>query len=152
MKVQLIDWAGNDVYPGQLFDSNEAAWDFLTEDQHKRHPEATEKEFNEIMGEFYTKEVKDVLQRIIDRKEGDTIEVCLTVNGEETSFSTIIERLRESAQQWAWDRAREIYEERAGELGERLRKLAVLADKLETDFKCEVSKILPESLTDEDYR
>jgi hypothetical protein len=60
MKVQLIDWAGNDVYPGQLFDSNEAAWDFLTEDQHKRHPEATEKEFEEIMGEFYTKEVENV--------------------------------------------------------------------------------------------
>lgn len=95
---------------------------------------------------------KEVMQRIIDRKEGDTIEVCLTINGEETSFSTIINRLKEEAQQWAWDRAREIYEERVGELGERLRKLAGLADKLEADFKCEVSKILPESLTDEDYR
>lgn len=58
MKVKLQDWAGNDVYHGQKFNSIEDAWDFLTEDQHKRHPEATEKEFEEILGEFQTCEIK----------------------------------------------------------------------------------------------
>jgi hypothetical protein len=52
MKTKILDWAGNEVYPGYVFDSITGAWDFLTADQHNRHPRATEDEFNEIMGEF----------------------------------------------------------------------------------------------------
>lgn len=42
---KILDWAGNEMYLGKTFASIEEAWDFLTEDQHKRHPAATEKEF-----------------------------------------------------------------------------------------------------------
>ena len=58
MKYEIRDWAGNKTYPGQTFDSMQDAWDFLTEDQHKRHPNATEKEFDDIMDEFHTSEVE----------------------------------------------------------------------------------------------
>ena len=95
---------------------------------------------------------EDIMGRIIAKKEGDLIEVCLTINGEETSFTAIIAALKANAQEWAWERARQLYEERAAELGDKLRKLASLADKLEAEFKCEVGRIMPESLTDEDYR
>jgi hypothetical protein len=54
MRYKIEDWTGRDMYPGQTWGSVTAAWDFLMEDQRKRHPNATEKEFDEIMGEFYT--------------------------------------------------------------------------------------------------
>lgn len=57
-KVKIVDWAGNDVYPGKEFNSNEEAWDFLTEEQHKLHEEAEGDEFDEIMGEFDLKLVE----------------------------------------------------------------------------------------------
>jgi hypothetical protein len=56
-RCEIEDWAGNKTYPGLTFGSVTEAWDFLMEDQHKRHPNATEKEFDDIMGEFYTEEV-----------------------------------------------------------------------------------------------
>lgn len=56
MQCKIVDWAGNETYPGKTFDSEIDAWDFLMDDQHKRHPDATEKEFNDVMGEFETEE------------------------------------------------------------------------------------------------
>ena len=53
-KCELVDWAGNKVYPGMEFDSVQDAWDFLMDDQHKRHPDVTDDEFDEILGEFDT--------------------------------------------------------------------------------------------------
>lgn len=57
--VKILDWAGNETYPGRVFATTQDAWDFLTEDQHQRHPNATEKEFNDIMGEFQTVEATE---------------------------------------------------------------------------------------------
>jgi len=54
MRCKIVDWAGNEVYPGQTFRTVIDAWDFLMQDQHARHPNASEKEFDEIMGEFAT--------------------------------------------------------------------------------------------------
>jgi len=51
---KILDWAGNEMYHGKTFDSGADAWDFLTEDQHRLHPDATDDEFDEIMGEFQT--------------------------------------------------------------------------------------------------
>lgn len=56
-KCKILDWAGNEAYPGSTFTNTQSAWDFLTEDQRKRNPNATEKEFDEIMGEFQTVKV-----------------------------------------------------------------------------------------------
>lgn len=59
MKHKILDWAGNEPYPQQTFDTVGDAWDFLTEDQHQRHPNATDDEFDEIMGEFQTVPTKE---------------------------------------------------------------------------------------------
>lgn len=93
-----------------------------------------------------------VMQKIVDRKDGDFVEVCLTINGEETKFSTIIERLVQEAHRWSFEKARELVEERGGVLKEKLMKLEQLADEIESHFKREVTTIIPEALRDEDYR
>lgn len=58
-RVKLVDWAGNEPYPGHTFASVDDAWSFLTEDQRKRHPQATEAEFDDIMGEFEIANVEE---------------------------------------------------------------------------------------------
>lgn len=93
-----------------------------------------------------------VMQKIADRKDGDFVEVCLTINGEEAKFSTIIQRLTEEAQRWSFTKARELVEERGGELKQKLMKLERLAEEIETYFKSEVTSIIPEALCDEDFR
>jgi hypothetical protein len=52
-KFWIVDWVGNNVYPGKDFNSEQDAFAFLAEDQHKRHPNVTEDEFNAIMSEFH---------------------------------------------------------------------------------------------------
>lgn len=52
MKVRIVDWAGNEPYPGKRFNNTGDAWSFLTEDQRRQHPNATEDEFDTILGEF----------------------------------------------------------------------------------------------------
>src|SRR5579872_6471040 len=59
MRCKIVDWAGNETYPGRTFPDVATAWDFLTEDQHKRHPHVTDDEFDTIMGEFETAEAPD---------------------------------------------------------------------------------------------
>lgn len=54
---------------------------------------------------------KDLVDLIVERKEGDFLEVCLTINGVELSFTTIMERLTRSARDWSYEQARLIIED-----------------------------------------
>lgn len=58
-KYEILDWTGKNVYPDKTFESTIAASDFLTEDQHKRHPNATDKEFEAVLGEFSVEPVEE---------------------------------------------------------------------------------------------
>lgn len=53
-RCKILDWAGNETYPGRTFANATEAWDFLTDDQRQRHPHATDKELDEMLGEFQT--------------------------------------------------------------------------------------------------
>jgi hypothetical protein len=57
-QCEILDWAGNHKFPGHTFNNEVDAWDFLMEQQHKLHPNATDDEFDEIMGEFQTSYVE----------------------------------------------------------------------------------------------
>lgn len=49
----IKDWAGNLKYDGKTFPTAEDASNFLTEDQRRQHPNASDDEIQEIIGEFY---------------------------------------------------------------------------------------------------
>jgi hypothetical protein len=76
---------------------------------------------------------------------GNPIIVELKINGVEVSFVKIIERLKDNATRWAYDAGRLLLEERAGVLSDKLRKLQEFADDVEREFKCEASRLFPES-------
>lgn len=49
----ISDWNGNVKYDGQKFDTAADAWNFLIQDQRKRHPGASDFEIGQIIAEFY---------------------------------------------------------------------------------------------------
>ena len=55
----IKDWAGNLPYGAKTFESLEEADSFLVEDQRARHPNATEDEFDTLLGEFYIDPVEE---------------------------------------------------------------------------------------------
>ena len=82
MSFQILDWTGKDVYPGQTWPSFQDGHDFLTEDQRKRNPDATDDEFDEIMGEFYVEPVKESDEP--EPIQGETMIELLALAGETT--------------------------------------------------------------------
>lgn len=93
---------------------------------------------DEVMGEAFV-------------NKGPTITVELKINGVEVSFATIINRLKEEAVKWSFDKARDILEDRASVLDETLNRLKYLAESVEQEIKREVHKLLPEAMRPEDY-
>lgn len=55
-KYKITDWAGNKHYGDKTFPTLADASGFLAADQHKRHPNATDAEFEAIINEFHIDE------------------------------------------------------------------------------------------------
>ena len=82
---------------------------------------------------------------------GAGLTVELRINGQEVSFTTIMNRLQEEAVRWSWERARTILEDRATALTDTMIKMERLARSVEEELKTWVRQILPEALTGSDY-
>lgn len=98
-------------------------------------------------------EVNDEVKRKVkEMKVGDCLDVELKVNGQEVPFTKIIARMKENAEQWSFDKARILLEDRASELSEKLYQLTQIGNDVEAEIKRRIHKILPEALTNEDFR
>lgn len=81
-----------------------------------------------------------------------SIEVTMLLNGQEVSFKAIIDKMLSGYNQAVHAEARKLIEERGAVLVETLQKLERWAQEIELHFKHEATRIVPEALTEDDFR
>lgn len=89
---------------------------------------------------------------IASKKVTGGIEVTMLLNGQEVSFKAVIDKLLSGYGQAVHAEARKLIEERGAVLVDTLQKLDRWAQEIELHFKHEAMRIVPEALTEEDFR
>jgi hypothetical protein len=83
-------------------------------------------------------------------KEEVTVE--FKINGVEVSFTDLAKKLMSVYKTNVYAAARELISEKAHVLTEKLQKMERISNDIEEHFNRELRQLVPECLTDEDYR
>ncbi len=90
-------------------------------------------------------------QAALDKTPGE-ITVGFQINGVEVSFKDVVKELMSVYDKNVQATARQLIEDKAYVLREKLYKLERISEEIETHFMNEFLKLVPECLTQEDFR